>query len=318
MIIDSHNQFLRSYIVDPSTSSHGHPIGGCKGFLKILNKLCREIKPDLIVVVWDGEGGSAKRRTQNKNYKAGRKPPRLNRFDNNLSQEEQENNKIWQQMRAMEYLNDTPILQFIEPHVEADDVISYIKSMQIFSDWQKVVVSSDKDFFQILDKKTVLYRPTQGEVLNVPKILEKYEIHPNNFALARSLAGDKSDNLAGVPGVGLATVSKRFSFVKEEKEYYIDDILNECKSNPESSLKLYNTVLDHEKEIRSNYQIMQLAAPSLSIQSKDRIRDTFKSYEPLYNKTAMLSKMIKDGIGEIRLDCLEQLFKKMRSEFISF
>ena len=58
MIIDAQNQFLRSYIVDPSLSSNGQPIGGSKGFLKILNKLTRTIKPSAIVVVWDGEGGS--------------------------------------------------------------------------------------------------------------------------------------------------------------------------------------------------------------------------------------------------------------------
>jgi len=189
--------------------------------------------------------------------------------------------------------------------------------MPRFADWQKVIVSSDKDFIQVLDKKTVLYRPTQSEVLNVPKILGKYEIHPNNFALARSLAGDKSDNLDGVPGIGLATVSKRFPFVREEKEYYIDDIINECQDNIDSSLKIFGNVLDHEKNIRSNYQIMQLSSPSISIQSKTRIKDTFENYEPLYNKTAMLSKMIHDGVGEIRLDCLEQSFKKMKSEFSS-
>ena len=53
MLVDAHNQFLRSYIVDPSMSSNGAPIGGTKGFLKILNKLSREIRPDLIFVVWD-------------------------------------------------------------------------------------------------------------------------------------------------------------------------------------------------------------------------------------------------------------------------
>ena len=318
MIVDSHNQFLRSYIVDPSVSSHGNPIGGCKGFLKILNKLCREIKPDLVAVVWDGEGGSAKRRSQNKNYKMGRKPPRLNRFDNNLSQEEQENNKIWQQVRAMDYLNDTPVIQFIEPGVEADDVISYIKSMTQFADWQKVIVSSDKDFIQVLDKKTVLFRPTQSEVLNTPKILEKYEIHPNNFALARAIVGDKSDNLAGVPGVGLATVSKRFPFLKEEKEYYIQDIIDECNNNAESKLKLYTNVAENENLIKDNYKIMQLSAPSISIQTKSKINTTFDNCGPEYNKTLMLSKMIKDGLGEIKLESLEQTFKRSKNTFFSF
>ena len=51
MIVDAHNQFLRSYIVDPSLSINGSPIGGSKGFLKILNKLTRIVSPDMTVVV---------------------------------------------------------------------------------------------------------------------------------------------------------------------------------------------------------------------------------------------------------------------------
>ena len=89
MVVDAHNQFLRSYIVDPSLSSDGAPIGGSKGFLKILNKLSRNIRPDMIVVIWDGEGGSQKRRAVNKNYKAGRKPIRLNRSSRHLTEEQE-------------------------------------------------------------------------------------------------------------------------------------------------------------------------------------------------------------------------------------
>ena len=82
--------------------SNGQPIGGSKGFLKILNKLTREIKPDKIFVVWDGEGGSARRKTVNKNYKAGRKPLRLNRDIRNMTEQEEEENKTWQQVRVLE------------------------------------------------------------------------------------------------------------------------------------------------------------------------------------------------------------------------
>ena len=69
LVIDALNMYFRSYIVDPSLSTNGQPIGGVKGFLKILQKLVRETKPDEVVVVWDGPGGSRKRKTMNKNYK---------------------------------------------------------------------------------------------------------------------------------------------------------------------------------------------------------------------------------------------------------
>jgi len=62
LIIDALNMYFRAYIVDPSLSSNGQPIGGVKGFLKILQKLVRETKPDQIVIAWDGAGGSQKRK----------------------------------------------------------------------------------------------------------------------------------------------------------------------------------------------------------------------------------------------------------------
>ena len=72
LLIDALNLFMRNYIVDPSLSTNGQPIGGTKGFIKSLQAVCRTINPDLIFVAWDG--GSQKRKSMDKNYKAGRKP----------------------------------------------------------------------------------------------------------------------------------------------------------------------------------------------------------------------------------------------------
>ena len=87
MIIDSLNQFLRSLVVNPTISPNGQPVGGIVGYMKTLQKLSREIKPDRIIVCWDGKDGSTRRRIDNKNYKEGRKPLRLN-WDNNQTEEE--------------------------------------------------------------------------------------------------------------------------------------------------------------------------------------------------------------------------------------
>lgn len=318
MIIDAQNQFIRAYIVDPSTSTNGAPIGGLKGFMKILNKLCREIKPDQVVVVWDGEGGSKKRRSMNKNYKAGRKPPkpRLNRHSGNLTEEQQYENRVWQQARTIEYLNETPIIQFYVPLVEADDVISYVKNLDVYSDWNKVIVSSDKDFIQILDDQTVLFRPTQSEILNKSRVVEKYGIHPNNFALARAIVGDASDNLSGVPGAGLSTVSKRFPQVRQAESLYLSDIFMFCQQKMEEStkpLKIYEKVLSHEETINLNYQMMQLSSPQISIQSRTRIRETCGDYEPLLNKTGLIKNMTKDGLGHVSLSDLYETFSRICS-----
>ena len=314
MIVDAQNQFLRSYIVDPSLSSNGQPIGGSKGFLKILNKLTRTIQPDKVIVVWDGEGGSQKRRSINKNYKEGRKPIRLNRGNSFLNEEQQKQNRFWQQLRIIEYLNLTPVIQFMEPNVEADDIIAYISKSSDLAESQKVIISSDKDFIQLLDDKTILFRPTQDEVLNKNKVLEKYNIHPNNFALARAMAGDSSDNLKGVKGVGLATVAKRFPFMSSENEVFISDLLKYA-ADKSDSLKVFENVLLSHSLIKENYKIMQLYSPSISIQTKNRVDEVLNQHVPEFNKTLLRGMMQKDGIGEISLNDLFQLFNRITSDY---
>ena len=72
LVIDALNLMFRNYIVNPSLSTNGQPIGGLKGFLQSLQKLIRETKPDQVVICWDGEGGSQRRKSKNKGYKEGR------------------------------------------------------------------------------------------------------------------------------------------------------------------------------------------------------------------------------------------------------
>ena len=182
LIVDALNAYLRAYIVDPSLSTNGQPIGGIKGFFKILQKLVRETRPNHVIVVWDGPDGSRKRKTMDKNYKAGRKPIRLNRAFHNLTESQELQNKIWQQSRVIEYFNNMPIIQFMIEQVEADDVISYLTQSDYYAGWQKIIVSNDKDFMQLCNDETILWRPTKKELLNVNRIIEQTGVHPNNMA----------------------------------------------------------------------------------------------------------------------------------------
>jgi len=312
MIIDALNHFLRFYIVDPSLSTNGQPLGGLKGFFKGMQKLCREIKPDAIVVVWDGAGGSKKRKTMHKGYKAGRKPIRLNR-NIDLTDEEEKNNKFWQLNRTMEYLNLTPVIQLMEDGVEADDLIALTCQMPRFKGWNKIIVSADKDFFQLADDETIIYRPTQSEVLNKNHIIEKFDIHPVNFALARSMVGDSSDNLPGIKGVGLPTVAKRLPFLREEKEYEISDVEEYCKK-VDSKLKIYESILSNLDTVKFNLKMMQLSSPSISFQTKERVNYVFDNAYYGVNKTDFVKNAIQDGFGVVKFDELFALFNRIAND----
>lgn len=308
LIVDALNAFFRAYIVNPTLSPNGQPIGGVVGFLKIVQKLCKEVKPDLVVICWDGAGGSRKRKAMNSNYKEGRAPIRLNRDVRVLSENDELQNKIWQQTRTIEYLNELPVVQLMYPEIEADDLVSFVCSLPSFKDSQKVIVSSDKDYIQILEKNVVLLRPIQDEILNVKRVLDEYNIHPTNFALARAIAGDKSDNLDGVGGVGLNTVAKRFPFLAESKSYAIDDVIDYARENG-GKVKAYQNVVEHAQLIRDNYRIMQLYSPQISIQTKIEIENMFDTFEPQMNLFNFKKMMVQDGFGALNFSVLFDTMK---------
>jgi 5'-3' exonuclease len=250
----------------------------------------------------------------NKAYKEGRKPIRLNRSIRNLSENEELANKIWQQTRLFEYLNEMPIIQFVSDHVEADDIISYVVNHSEHKGWQKIIVSSDKDFIQLLDDETVLHRPIQKETLNKKRVIEKFGIHPTNFALARAIVGDSSDNLPGVGRVGITTAAKRLPFLADEKDYSIQEVVEYCKA-VEKKVGAHINIIEGEALIRENYKLMQLYSPSVSIQQKQNINEVLDIFVPLLNKTQVRKMMIVDGIGEISLNDLFQNFKRNISDF---
>ena len=276
LIIDALNAYLRAYIVNPSLSLNGQPIGGIKGFFMILQKLVREASPDEVMVIWDGPDGSRKRKTMDKNYKSGRKPIKLNRAFHNLTDDEELKNKIWQQTRLIEYLNEMPIVQAMIPQVEADDIIAYVSRLPYYKGWQKIIISNDRDFMQVCDDETVLLRPTKNELLNTKRIIEQTGVHPTNMALARSIVGDSSDNLPGIRGAGFGTVGKRLNFLSDSKSYTIDEVVEFCK-NTKSKLKFFTNIVENKGLIEHNYRMMQLYAPQMSFQSKMHVKESIEN-----------------------------------------
>ncbi len=310
MIIDGLNMFLRSYIVVPSMDKTGAPNGGTYGFMKSLQKISGMFQPDEIIVCWDGEGGSQKRRQIDSNYKAGRSPVRFNRRLIDLSPAETEKNKYNQQYRLMEYLNDLPIIQIMIDYIEADDVISYVVQHEKYRDWEKVIVSSDKDFFQLISEDCKLYRPIQDELVDYPTLIEEHKIHPKNFALARSLVGDKSDNLPGVPRVGLKIVAGKFPFLKESKQYEVEDVMQHCES-VSKRLKVHESILEHDVLVQKNYKIMQLYSPSISKMHKQQINFSLKEFEAAMEKLELTKKLHCDGINGGSFNVLFNCMKKI-------
>ena len=307
LIIDSHNQFIRSAVVNPTLSPSGQPIGGLVGFLKSLQKQIRLFEPDKVILCWDGFGGSTKRKIINKNYKEGRAPIKINWYTT-LSEEQIYANRAWQMSKLMEILNELPFAQIMLDGTEADDLISYIKIM--YQDEEKVIVSSDKDFYQIVDDKTKIYRPITEELVDVQYVLDKHFIHPNNFVIARAIAGDDSDNLAGVKGAGLKTLSKRFPILQEERTLFLTDIFEECNANKTKKIKLYNDILANKTDVEQNYKLMQLSVPNISYSDKQTINEALNE-KLSYDFLQFQRKLFSLGIAELSWSDLKLGMKKV-------
>ena len=313
LVIDALNMFLRAFIVDPSLSNHGQPIGGIKGSMKILQKLVRITKPNEIVICWDGPNGSQKRKSLDSNYKEGRKPLRLNRAVHNLTENEELQNKLWQQMRTIDYFNQMPIIQLMLERVEADDIISYVCNSQHYDGWQKVIVSNDKDFLQLCDEETVVYRPTTDKIETKKTVIESMGVHPTNMALARAMDGDASDNLPGVPRVGMKTIATKLPFMGEDRTITIDELMEYCE-NIDSKLKVYKNIQESKSLIEHNYKMMQLYAPLISVQGKQTIDYSLENFECDFNKTELLKLMMEDGFGELNWEELKTFLNKISRE----
>ena len=312
ILIDALNLFIRNYVVNPTLDTKGAPIGGCIGFLKSLQKITRNMKPDQIVVCWDGVGGSQRKKAKNKQYKQGRNPLRFNRRMIELDPKSQDENRIYQQIRLYEYLNEMPIIQVAIDGIEADDLIGHIVHQPYYSGWQKIIVSSDKDFFQLASDETLVYRPIQDTFVTVEALLEQDKIHPNNYALARAMVGDKSDNLAGVPRVGMKTVAKLFPYLSEDKSHDLETIIKDCQSVDKLSASQKN-ILANEKLIDENYSIMQLYRPTISYTNKQSIDYQIENFEFDFTKLNVVKMLFADGQGSINFNELYGLLKNISS-----
>jgi DNA polymerase-1 len=313
LIIDALNMFLRSYTVIPSMDPQGMPNGGTIGFIKSLQVLCREMRPHEVIICWDGHGGSEKRRQMNKQYKQGRRPVRFNRRMIELPEDQVKKNRTDQQLRLHEYLNNMPVIQLMVDFVEADDIIAYTVKKDKYKDWEKIIVSSDKDFFQLLGiENTWIWRPVQKVLLNGKMLTEKEGIHPNNYALARAIDGDKSDNIEGVPRIGMKTIRTNLPILEQEKQLSCDELFVYCKMQLKQK-NCHKKLLEYQERVKDNYNLMQLYESNISHNGRRGIDFTLDNFEYGFDKLELQKMLIADGQGHLNLSDLWVAFKNLKS-----
>ena len=140
--------------------------------------------------------------------------------------------------------------------------------------------------------------------------MEQYGIHPRNFALARAFEGDKSDNLPGVPRVGLKTIKNRFPFMSSSVSHEPEDIFKFCEA-VEKPIGVHKNILSHRGVVESNYELMQLYNPNISIVHKKQVNFALMEFDKSYSKIEVLKKMATDGIDAGKFNSLFMSMKKI-------
>jgi DNA polymerase-1 len=190
-LIDASGYIFRAFHALPGlTTSKGVPTNAVLGFARMLLKTLRELSPTHVALCFDKDSRKG-RLALDPNYKATRAetPEAL------VGQ--------FELIRKVAGALNVPILEV--PGWEADDVIGTLALQARDQGFKVLVISSDKDFVQLIDDRVELYDPVQDRRISAAEAIEKFGVKPAQMRDYLSLVGDASDNVPKVPGVGPKT-----------------------------------------------------------------------------------------------------------------
>lgn len=297
LIVDVSNMFARSHAAYPQMNSNGEPAGGYVGFLKTLRRIISETAPKAVYCAWEG-GGSTKRRAIYPDYKKGSKPQKLNRFyeDDIPSTDENRKHQMFVLLSALKHL---PVCQLYVSDAEADDLIAYLCEGPLKHE-QRIIVSSDRDFYQLLNDKTKIYNLHKKNVFDAEFVLNEFRISTNNFALAKSICGDPSDNIPGVKGIGFKTLAKLFPMLGLTSDVSLDDVFSYCHTHL-GEKPGFKRILDAESDIRRNWRLVYLNGNMISSEQTDKINKAIENFKPSVNKVDLMKLLVKEGINDFNV-----------------
>jgi DNA polymerase-1 len=293
LLVDGLNTYIRSFMAVPSLNDDGLHTGGIAGFLKSVGYAIKLLNPTRVIVVFDGKGGSQKRRKIYPGYKNGRRTDiRLNRTYEELSDSITESQNFKKELiRTVNYLDVLPVTVMALDQVEADDTIAYL-AKQTFKDSNVTIMSTDKDFLQLASDKINIWSPVKKKIFGCKEIVDEYGINCKNFVFYRVMEGDVSDNIPGLDGVGLKRVLQAFPFLGEEPQVCLQQIYNYSENN-KGKYKIYERVLDNKLLLERNYELMQLHNTQIQSFTQLRIEEIVAKQIPKIDKMGF-SKLITE------------------------
>ena len=201
-LIDGSGYIFRAYYALPplTRKSDGLPTGAVSGFCNMLNKLLQDsksddnnLKPTHFAVIFD----SARKNFRNDIY-PDYKANRSDAPDDLIPQ--------FEYIRKSVLAFNLPSVELI--NYEADDLIATYTEQALIKGGKVTIVSSDKDFMQLYKKDVRIYDPMKNKFITPEDINNKFGVEPKKVIDVQALAGDSSDNVPGVPGIGIKTAAE--------------------------------------------------------------------------------------------------------------
>jgi DNA polymerase-1 len=286
-LIDGSGYIFRAYYALPplSRKSDGLPTGAVSGFCSMLFKLLEDLrlddsihKPTHFAVIFD----SARKNFRNDIY---------SEYKANRSEAPEDLALQFEYIRKSVEAFNLPSIEL--SNYEADDLIATYTKQIIKVGAKVTVISSDKDLMQLVSDKVRLYDPMKGKVLGEKEVVEKFGVKPDQVIDVQSLAGDSSDNIPGVPGIGIKTASELINKYKT-----LDVLLKKADEIPQN--KRRETLLANKDKALLSRRLV-----------------TLKDDVPVKDKLS--SFLLKEVQKEKLYDFLKKMeFNKLLSRAISF
>jgi DNA polymerase-1 len=296
LMIDGLNLFFRNFAMLNMVNPDGVHVGGLGGFFRSLGALIRQIDPTSVYVVFDGAGSANNRKNLLPEYKSGRNLQRITNWEVFDTHEDEDDAKVDQIVRIIQYLKTLPVKTVSIDKVEADDIIAHLCTVLPEQEKDKVfIVSSDKDFIQLVNKNVIVYRPMEKEFYTEDTVKEKFNMSPSNFIIYKTLMGDNSDKVKGVKGLGEKKLYKLFPEL-QERDLTLDDVYNICEGKFKEHV-IYARIIQDIDSLEKNYRIMDLSNPMLDENDKSYLNQVVKSKELNYIPDQFIAFYNEDKLG---------------------
>lgn len=301
LLIDSYALIYRAYYAFPKTltTADGLPINAAYGFMSLLLDVILKFKPSHIVGIMDSEGPTI-RSGEFTEYKANRR--------------EADEEFILQIPRVEELLKsfNIPILKV--SGYEADDIIATIDRSHSGEWAQTIVVTGDRDLFQLVDSDTFVYLAgssfSQSKLYNYEMVKEKMGVTPEQITDFKGISGDASDNIPGIRGIGpKGAIDLLTKYGNLENIYNnLIEVDKRYKTKLEESYDiamLSKKLATVDYSVPLNFELEQSVFPKLDINEVENVfnRLKFRSLEQKLNKF----KDIYPDIKNIAKDSNENL-----------